>query len=73
MYFELDPQQWYYYRYKLDNLPRMQTYSPNEDYMTKLNEIKEKDREMNTKKGEATYKYEIATRTSKDAFLDRFK
>ncbi len=73
LYFELDPQQWYYYRYKMDAQPRMQTFSPNEDYRNKLNELKEKDRELNVKKGEPEYRFEMATRSSKDAFLDRFK
>ncbi|MGB0166181.1 MAG: hypothetical protein ACPF8V_04935, partial [Luteibaculum sp.] len=73
LYFELDPQQWYYYRYKLDANPRMQTYSPFEAYMSRLAELKDGDKEVKGKKDEPDYRFELATRTSKDAFLDRFK
>ncbi|TXC76978.1 hypothetical protein [Luteibaculum oceani] len=73
LYYELDPQQWYYYRYKFDEKPRMQTYSPNEEYMGRLNELKDKDKELSVKKGEPEYLFEMATRTSKSAFLERFE
>ncbi len=73
LYYELDPQQWYYYRYKFDGNPRMQTYSPVDAYMSRLAELKDNEKEVKGKKGEPDYRFELATRTSKAAFLDRFK
>ena len=71
MYLELDPSQWYFYKYRLDSDPKMQTYSSNADYLARFDELKEGDLVMKTKKDEAAYRFEKSARTSKDAFLDR--
>lgn len=73
MYLELDPTQWFYYKYKNDKVnPSMKTYSSNKEYMAIFEELKENDFIVKGKKGMLDYKFEETSRTSKDAWLDRF-
>ena len=73
LYFEWDPNMWYFYRYKFDANPRMQVYSSDKEIVDMINEVKEGDRQQKTKNKEASFVYEVAPRTSKDAFLDKVR
>lgn len=73
MYLEFDSNNWYFFKYKLDDKPRMQFYSSDGEFMKLFETVKEKDRKQDTRKNEATYEYEIAPRTARDSFFERFE
>lgn len=73
IYFEFDPNTWYFFKYKMDDKPRMQFYSSDQDFMKMFEGIKEKDRKQDTKRNEPTYEFDMAPRTAKDAFFERFE
>ncbi len=73
VYFELDPNTWYFFRYKMDEKPRMQFYSSDADFMKFFESIKEKDRMISSKKDMPSYEFDLAPRTGKDTFFERFE
>ncbi|HEX4887795.1 MAG TPA: hypothetical protein VFV37_07100 [Luteibaculaceae bacterium] len=72
-YMEYDPNTWYFFKYKKDETPRMLFYSSDAEFMKFFETVKEKDRKMKTKKDEASYEFDLAPRTSKDSFFERFE
>lgn len=73
MYLEFDPTTWYFFKYKMDEKPRMQFYSSDVEFMKLFEAVKEKDRKKDTKRDEPTYEYEMAPRTARDSFFERFE
>ncbi len=73
IYLEYDANTWYFFKYKFDDKPRMQFYSSDADFMKAFDNVKEKDRKQDTKKNEPGYEYELAPRTAKDSFFERFE
>ena len=72
IYFEFDPDTWYLFKYKMDDNPRMSFYSTDADFMKLFESVKEKDRKISSKKELPSYEWELAPRTAKDSFFERF-
>ena len=72
LYFEVNGQTWYYFRYKQDTDPRMETTSTDEAYVTRLSELKDGDKVKKTKKNEASYRFTDASKQQKSVFLENF-
>lgn len=73
LYFEINAQTWYYFRYKLDADPKLETTSSDEAYNTRLTELKDNEKVLKTKKDEASYRFTDASTQQKNVFLDNLK
>lgn len=73
LYFEVNGQTWYYFRYKQDTDPRLETTSTDEAYITRLTELKDGDKVKKTKKNETSYRFTDASKQQKSVFLENFK
>ncbi len=72
LYFEVNGQTWYYFRYKQDTDPRLETTSTDEVYTTRLTELKDGDKVKKTKKNETSYRFTDASKQQKSVFLENF-
>ena len=72
VYFELDPQTWFFFKYRLDDRPRMQFQTTVTEVLDMYTTLKDKDRIMNTKKDEPGYTFELGPKSGKATFLDKF-
>ena len=73
LYFEVNGQTWYYFRYKQDTDPRMETTSTDEAYVTRLTELKDNEKVLKTKKDEKEYRFTDASKQQKSVFLENLK
>ena len=69
LYFELDPQTWYYFYYFKGV---MSVVSSNADFNNTIKELKSKDKKQDVKSGPA-FQFNICSPTKKDMFLRKMK
>lgn len=69
MYFELDPQNWYYFYYFKGV---MNVVSSNAEFNNSIKEMKSKDRKQDVKEG-PNFQYTICSPTKRDQFLRKMK
>lgn len=70
LYLEIDRRNWYYFGYTRGV---MQVQSSNIDFYNPIKELKAKDREMDTKRGETSYLYMLATDRKLSLFRQKYQ